>query len=162
MTNFERYKTEILNYIENHGETPARVNGEFIACRKVKKCEDCEFHNTTGCEGNLIKWLYKGDDADCSPDASKPKTDLKGCSSCKYRDKTPDEDPCSECSRCYIDKFKPKPKKTRQSEFLKVYPNANVSGIQPCVIDKGNSGEYCSKHDWCSECADDYWSQEVE
>lgn len=160
MTNFEKYREQLLNFISTHGVAPAREDGEFARCGDTN-CTECDFRDEN-CAVKFIKWLYEDDGTGCLPDAGKPKADLKGCNSCKYRDKTPDEDPCSECSRCYIDKFKPKPKKTRQSEFLKVYPNANVSGIQPCSIDKENSGEYCSKYDWCSECVNDYWSQEVE
>lgn len=84
------------------------------------------------------------------------------CDGCKYEEKSSEGYPCVECSNCYTSKWECTSAKTRQSEFLKVYPNANVLGIQPCVIDKENSGKYCSKYDWCSECADDYWSQEVE
>lgn len=85
------------------------------------------------------------------------------CHSCKYINKTIDEYPCSECRRSYEDKFKPKPKKTRQDEFLEHYPDANVYGIQPCNIENENFiNEYCAKHDYCLDCVNDYWAQEVE
>ena len=151
MTNFEKYKTEILNYIENHGEVPARVNGEFVSCSS-QKCKECKYEDKVGdCVINFIKWLYKDDG-------------VRGCRFCKHGDKESTSHLCSGCCRnpYYTDKFEPKPKKTRRDEFLEHYPNANVLGIQPCSIDKEYFGEYCSKYDWCSECVDDYWPQEVD
>lgn len=60
------------------------------------------------------------------------------------------------------------PRKTRQSEFLKLYPDVaidgqGVVGIQPCVIEKSNFRNRC--HDFsskCAECLKDYWTQEVD
>ena len=151
MTNFERYKEQLLNFIGTNSVTPAKVEGEFEKCSDIA-CTKCDFHSDNNyCDVMLIKWLYEDDDkAEC-------------CENCTHFDtSTVRESMCEVCNRNYSNQFKPKPKKTRQSEFLKKYPNANVSGIQPCSIDKENSGEYCSKYDWCSECVERYWSQEVE
>lgn len=57
------------------------------------------------------------------------------------------------------------PVKTRQSEFLKIFPNAmsidGVLTISPCRIDKNYSGaEKCKV--CCSDCKRAYWLQEVE
>ena len=55
------------------------------------------------------------------------------------------------------------PTKTRQTEFLEMFPNAYIGGsgilnVNPCCLDKEvkcNGGE-------CSECRRIYWSEEVE
>lgn len=57
------------------------------------------------------------------------------------------------------------PVKTRQSEFLKQFPNAKldidgVLAIRPCDIDS----KYCTDDDYlrkCGACAGDYWLAEV-
>ena len=166
MTNFEKYREQLLNFISTNGVTPAREDGEFTRCGDTN-CTECDFRDKN-CTAKFIKWLYEDDGEDCSPDVSKPKG---GCEGCHYEGSNILNMPCCHCERAIIDCFEPKKKleekqerktKTRRDEFLEHYPNANVLGIQPCVIDKENSGEYCSKYDWCSECADDYWSQEVE
>ena len=84
------------------------------------------------------------------------------CEDCAYFDtSTVRGSMCEVCNRNYSNQFKPKPKKTRQSEFLKKYPNANVLEIQPCVVEGENfrCPDVCEP---CSECARAYWSQEVE
>lgn len=55
--------------------------------------------------------------------------------------------------------------KTRQSEFLKMFPKADVDAagvlfISPCKIDKTLHGPLCRPN--CSVCRHDYWLQEVE
>lgn len=63
------------------------------------------------------------------------------------------------------------PVKTRQSEFLKLFPNAefNTDGIltiAPCLVDKtfnmsaGSTEECCVKND-CIKCRKEYWHAEV-
>lgn len=60
---------------------------------------------------------------------------------------------------------KDNPAKTRQSEFLKRFPNAKldingVLAIRPCDIDS----KYCTDDDYlrkCGACARDYWLTEV-
>jgi hypothetical protein len=167
MTNFEKYKDEILKIIANSDcEIVAVKNGAPVPCDDIE-CDDCDIRDKSGngaCVSDLIRWLYEDDGADCSPDVSKPKG---GCEGCHYEGNNILNLPCCHCERAIIDCFEPKKKqerktKTRQDEFLEHYPNANVLGIQPCIIDKENSGEYCSKYDWCPECVNDYWSQEVE
>lgn len=59
------------------------------------------------------------------------------------------------------------PRKTRQSEFLKQWPNASVSEngileVWPCIIDKTlKSEERCLPHS-CAECHREFWMGEVE
>lgn len=57
------------------------------------------------------------------------------------------------------------PPKTRQSEFLKMFPNADADAegvlfISPCRIDKALHGPLCRPG--CAGCRRDYWLQEVE
>lgn len=63
------------------------------------------------------------------------------------------------------------PVKTRQSEFLKMFPNAKmlngVISVDPCEVDIENCGvdsesEWCQKCDSCESCHKDYWLAEVE
>ena len=55
------------------------------------------------------------------------------------------------------------PLKTRQSEFLKMFPNADlfrdVIKILPCSVEKGMSK--CCSDKRCEECRKDYWLTEV-
>ena len=59
------------------------------------------------------------------------------------------------------------PVKTRQSEFLKMFPNALINRsdgilcIDPCVIDctKKDNTKYCNRT--CTACRKDYWNEEV-
>lgn len=61
------------------------------------------------------------------------------------------------------------PAKTRQSEFLKIFPNARIVDgaitIEPCDIDNKRCGEgskWCDDHIGCEGCREDYWLTEVE
>lgn len=55
------------------------------------------------------------------------------------------------------------PVKTRQSEFLKMFPNAELCrgtvNILPCSIEKGMSK--CCRDKRCEECRKGYWLAEV-
>ena len=55
-------------------------------------------------------------------------------------------------------------KKTRQSEFLKMFPNARIRGdvleIRPCDID--DNIECIDRDEECYECYRKYWLAEVE
>lgn len=63
------------------------------------------------------------------------------------------------------------PVKTRQSEFLKMFPNAKfpVAKTDGGVIifcprgflPKGEAEAYCEKHDECIKCCKDYWLAEI-
>lgn len=62
--------------------------------------------------------------------------------------------------------LKEHPKKTRQSEFLKIYPHVKrfdgIININPCVIENGYrpNGDECMAS--CVECRKEYWLGEVE
>ena len=53
------------------------------------------------------------------------------------------------------------PAKTRQSEFLKMFPNARIDDgvifLGPCAIDKSHK---CTLD--CKKCCRDYWLKEIE
>jgi len=56
--------------------------------------------------------------------------------------------------------------KTRQSEFLKIVPNAYADAdgtvrIYPCAIDKKMWDEKCGNKG-CTECRRKYWEEEIE
>lgn len=58
------------------------------------------------------------------------------------------------------------PKETRQSKFLKMFPNAKLHFdgslvINPCELDEAFKSEYCNS-DNCHKCRAEYWLAEVE
>lgn len=58
------------------------------------------------------------------------------------------------------------PAKTRQSEFLKMFPNAKVGNsnaieICPKIIDT-TLGRYCDSEKKCCDCLKEYWLAEVD
>lgn len=62
------------------------------------------------------------------------------------------------------------PVKTRQSEFLKKFPNADlkiITRLLPCSLDKTLKPLRCAKYGYlsitcrCDRCRDDYWNEEV-
>ena len=150
MTNFEKYKEELLSFDYAEGNSPAKKNGKLMRCADTH-CIECDFFDGN-CTTNFIKWLYENDDkAECCEDCAHFDTSTVRGSTCEV------------CNRNYSNQFKPKPKKTRQDEFLELYPNANVFHIKPCSIeDKNFINEYCAKYDHRLDCANDYWLQEVE
>lgn len=56
------------------------------------------------------------------------------------------------------------PVKTRQSEFLKIYPGTvkinGIIGIKPCKLENGNGSIECCLN--CNKCRESYWLTEVE
>lgn len=62
------------------------------------------------------------------------------------------------------------PAKTRQSEFLKKFPNTNlkiITRLLPCSLDGTLKPLRCAKYGYlsitcrCDKCRDDYWNEEV-
>lgn len=62
------------------------------------------------------------------------------------------------------------PVKTRQSEFLKMFPNAyleTITRLLPCSLDSTLKPFRCAKYGYlsitcrCDRCRDDYWNEEV-
>ena len=62
---------------------------------------------------------------------------------------------------------KENPIKTRQSEFLKLFPEAYVDGdgclaLNPCEFYPNMRKECANKYNWCADCRHKFWNQEVE
>lgn len=62
------------------------------------------------------------------------------------------------------------PGKTRQSEFLKMFPNADlkiITRLSPCSLDGTMKPLRCAKYSYlsitrrCDRCRFDYWNEEV-
>lgn len=62
------------------------------------------------------------------------------------------------------------PVNTRQSEFLKMFPNAyleTITRLLPCSLDGTLKPFRCAKYGYlsitcrCDKCRDDYWNEEV-
>lgn len=57
------------------------------------------------------------------------------------------------------------PAKTRQSEFLKMFPNASivdgVPELNPCHVDNKFSPQKGCGNSSCGECRKEYWSEEI-
>lgn len=154
MTNFEKYKDEILRIATESNEAPAMEGGMLTACRGLP-CEECDF-NEDNCVTSLFNWLYEDD-------GEKP----DGCDGCKYEYKREDESPCTECCNNYTSKWERKPKKTRQDKFLECYPNVRkCKGVIDVCPKDLDMHFYCRTEDshsgGCTTCCQDYWLQEVE
>ena len=155
MTNFEKYRDEILKIAEAGGELIGVKDGKPVACESLRGCGGCDLAgDKVSCLFDFIEWACKEDGEE------------RDCRSCKHYDEGNTTDTCRYCKRCYIDKFEPKPKKTRQSEFLKAFPNAKLIGgkvlsVDPCLVDRTYNTELCVDG-FCKACKEKYWSQEVE
>lgn len=153
MTNFEKYKEELLSFNYAGCNTPAKKNGKLMRCVDTP-CIGCDFVDGN-CTTNFIKWLYENcDKAEC-------------CENCAYFDtSTVRGSMCEVCSRNYSNQFEPKPNKTRQDEFLKQYPNVNITQnvIDICPHDIDKTLDVCKNYKIgnCIKCKHDYWTQEVE
>lgn len=59
------------------------------------------------------------------------------------------------------------PVKTRQSEFLEMFPNADLTRLLPCHVEKDKRPMRCAEYGYlsitcrCDMCRDDYWNEEV-
>lgn len=153
MTNFEKYKDEILRIATESNEAPAMEGGMLTACRGLP-CEECDF-NEDNCVTSLFNWLYEDD-------GEKP----DGCDGCKYEYKREDESPCTECCNNYTSKWKYKPKKKRQDNLLKIFPDATISGLTKasviCPVDISKNVECRGKGDEnCRNCKREYWLEKV-
>lgn len=85
-----------------------------------------------------------------------------------------DDGLCNEAEKAVqiVEKWaKDNPVKTRKSEFLKKFPNADmqrISTLFPCVMDQTIRPTRCVKYESfsspkkCVECRNDYWHEEVE
>lgn len=99
------------------------------------------------------------------------------CAGCPIRNETTREHiPCVNYMQEYPEKavaivekwLAENPIKTRQSEFLKLFPDAKldsngISMIAPCHIEANlRDSEMCGKMTSCPECRKSYWGEEVE
>lgn len=157
MTNFERYKDEILKIIKSSVYCQvAMKDGKPVPCEDVI-CDSCELDDGSdlgNCVLKLMEWGYEDDG------------EGRDCGDCKHYDEGDTADPCKHCKRYYLDKFERRLLKTRQSEFLKAYPNARLTDgkvlyIDPCVIDRTYDTKDCT-YGFCKLCRERYWKQEVE
>lgn len=62
---------------------------------------------------------------------------------------------------------KENPRKTRQSVFIKQYPQVAIYhgliGIRPCQMEDGYTSRYCTcDSSQCVQCRKEYWLQEME
>lgn len=150
MTNFEKYKDKIIKIATEIDGIPAKEDGAIVACEGLD-CGKCDFNNGGNCRKNQFNWLYEDDGEE--PD---------GCDGCKYEHKREDESPCTECCNNYTSQWKRRPKKTRQDEFLEIFPNAELAGSIIKICPKRLDGNYDRCGRSCIECHKDYWLQEVE
>ena len=89
--------------------------------------------------------------------------------SCVINHATSDED-CKRIVTAVEQWSKEHPRKTRQSVFLKQYPNVRLDtdgiiDISPCRMDSKQytfDGEDCRKFKSCDACCREFWMQEVE
>lgn len=156
MINFEKYKNEVLRILEvSECEIPGAKNGILTICNSMP-CNECDFHgDDINCVHEFIKWLYEDDGEE--PD---------GCDGCKYEYKREDESPCTECCNNYTSKWKYKPKKKRQDNLLKIFPDATISGLTKasviCPVDISKNVECRGKGDEnCRDCKREYWLEKV-
>ena len=100
MTNFEKYKNEILK-LSTQGieKIPVIVNGKPASCDNTR-CEDCELGDD--CTRDFFKWLYE-DDGEKQGD----------CDDCVHKHKSGNELPCVTCSVSYANLFKRRKKTVR-------------------------------------------------
>ncbi len=155
MTNFEKYKDEILKIIETGRSGIAGIKGGIPTSCNMVSCSECEIKNreNSTCIHNFIKWLYEDDGEEHD-----------GCDGCIYEDEGMDKYPCSRCRNNYTSKWERRQKRTRQDEFLERYPNARINPSTeilifcPVTIDE-NINVNCVN---CNKCKRNYWLQEVE
>lgn len=152
MTNFEKYKNEIMKIATESHSSPAMKDGVVVACGDLD-CKECDFNNGGSCRKNQFNWLCEddGEDSNC-------------CDGCKYEHKAEYESPCIKCCNNYTSKFERRLKKTRQDEFLEHYPNAKKCKdiLRICPDDVDVDYNVCESYPRCEECRRDYWLQEVE
>lgn len=114
------------------------------------------------CRDNLLKHGY------CEPcDAYNFETRRCGFVPRSLGSRVDDEDVIKKNIATVENWSKANPIKTRQSEFLKQFPNADLTRLQPCIIEKDKRPTRCIKyideegHALCDECRNDYWNEEV-
>ena len=157
MTNFEKYKNKILEVLAQTTEhVPGIINGKLVPCESLR-CSECELEGDGNniCSHEFVKWLYEDDGEEQG-----------GCIGCKYEYKREDESPCTECCNNYTSKWERRAKKTRQDEFLELFPEArrknSVLEVCPRVLNVHFDCKINDLSQSCAICCLDYWLQEVE
>lgn len=98
-------------------------------------------------------------------------TKKSGCVNCEMYQETEEGDiSCFEVMKAnpekvveIVEKWAAENKaKTRQSEFLKMYPNATPFHIDPCNVDTDMAIDSKCRCKSCIECREEYWLAEVE
>ena len=91
MTNFEKYKSEILSAIEHPDYRMEIKNDKVVLCAEKRSGVDDRF-------ARFIKW------------AAEETGETETCEFCKYDDDGKSEYPCIQCKERYPNQFEPKPK----------------------------------------------------
>ena len=141
MTNFEKYKDEILRLAEQN-EGIAMWEGELDSCESVPCCRcDFEMYGTGSCRAKFVKWLYREADSDtdnksCDKETEPKKVsnDSRSCKDCEDDDKNRDEEPCVNCKNRYPLMFTPK--------------------LKPCPFCGGKAKKEEIGRDWHIRCKD--------
>lgn len=94
MTNFEKYKDEILKIIESGSSCCIAVkDGKPVRCESMPGCDNCELNTEKSNCGFKIRKGYEGWD---------------GCDGCVQEESKVDEWPCTYCRRRYSDYYMPR------------------------------------------------------
>jgi len=94
------------------------------------------------------------------------KMNKENCLNCSHFEIADNKYPCNKCTHCYnySNKFEAIPIKTRQSEILKLFPNARVIGnpkflnICPKLVEKDFD---CNLSTICVDCRMGYWNEVI-
>lgn len=138
MTNFEKYKDEILSLHEQYQNkgAPALKDGKIVNCNQIH-CKECDLNNNeVYCNYTFVRWLYEEADSDNQESESKEvNNNTKRCKDCRHTYKKENEEPCVSCRNRYVLKFEPK--------------------LKPCPYCGGKAKEVDLGGDWdiiCEDC----------
>lgn len=97
--------------------------------------------------------------------------DCRDCSLCDFCEQDYGEQDAEQVVANVLEWAKEHPVKTRQSEFLKQWPDAEIGNdgypsVAPCQLykdikEKDENG-VCCKNCGCAECRHDFWLKEIE
>jgi hypothetical protein len=173
MLNIEKYRDEIKKLVIKNDFLPGMSkDGKLIECwgQGEAECGTCKYATNDGsCDGDerFIDWCLEDDGTEKAKNS---------CEGCRYSGDASFSGMkvCTECCNNYYNKWTAK--KTRQSEFLKMFPNARLGEYEfgqvlvfdPCDIDESIEVELdgsCTrleKYGDCGYCKMAYWNEEVE